>query len=148
MTRAPCWLVEKRLSVHPTPEEQPEILAHIKQGLDDGALGVGIGITYVPKNAREQILEVFQLAAAYKQTCFVLCSKRPWRQDVRPICNTPSDFVLILTPENVRGCRSPGALRHPSLKVMLLLIVIVPLRYLFPAGSKARPAIGASRAGA
>src|SRR3954463_5161270 len=46
----------------PTPEEQREILAHLKQGLDDGALGVGIGIAYVPHDTREQILEVFQAA--------------------------------------------------------------------------------------
>jgi dihydroorotase len=55
----------------PTPEEQREILAHVKQGLDDGALGVGIGIAYVPKDTREQILEIFKLAGAYKQPCFV-----------------------------------------------------------------------------
>jgi cytosine/adenosine deaminase-related metal-dependent hydrolase len=55
----------------PTPDEQREILAHIKQGLDDGALGVGIGIAYVPRDTREQILEVFQLAAAYRRPCFI-----------------------------------------------------------------------------
>jgi Amidohydrolase family len=55
----------------PTPEEQREILSHIRQGLDDGALGVGMGIAYTPKDTREQILEVFQVAAAYKLPCFV-----------------------------------------------------------------------------
>lgn len=55
----------------PTPGEQRAILAHVKQGLDEGALGVGIGIAYVPKVTREQVLEVFQLAAAYHQPCFV-----------------------------------------------------------------------------
>ena len=55
----------------PTPEEQREILAHIKEGLNDGALGVGLGIAYVPKDTREQILQVFQIAAAYKRPCFV-----------------------------------------------------------------------------
>jgi cytosine/adenosine deaminase-related metal-dependent hydrolase len=55
----------------PTPEQQREILAHIKQGLDDGALGVGLGIAYVPKDTREQILQVFQTAAPYKLPCFV-----------------------------------------------------------------------------
>lgn len=55
----------------PTPEEQREILAHIKEGLDDGALGVGLGIAYVPKVTREQILQVFQIAATYKRPCFV-----------------------------------------------------------------------------
>jgi Amidohydrolase family len=55
----------------PTSEEHRAILAHIKQGLDEGGLGVGIGIAYVPKVTREQILEVFQIAAAYHQPCFV-----------------------------------------------------------------------------
>jgi dihydroorotase len=55
----------------PTPEEQRLILAHVKEGLDDGALGVGLGIAYVPKDSREQILEVFQVAAPYKRPCFV-----------------------------------------------------------------------------
>lgn len=54
-----------------TPEEQRQILAHIKEGLEDGALGVGLGIAYVPKDPREQILQVFQLAASYKLPCFV-----------------------------------------------------------------------------
>ncbi len=55
----------------PTAAEQRQILAHIKQGLDDGALGVGMGIAYVPKDTREQILEVFRIAAAHQQPCFV-----------------------------------------------------------------------------
>lgn len=55
----------------PTPEEQRQILADIKQGLDNGALGVGIGIAYVPKDTREQILQVFEVAASYKLPCFV-----------------------------------------------------------------------------
>ncbi len=55
----------------PTPDEQRLILEHIKEGLNDGALGVGMGIAYVPKDTREQILQVFQVAAAYKQPCFV-----------------------------------------------------------------------------
>ncbi|MBV9765169.1 MAG: amidohydrolase family protein [Acidobacteriaceae bacterium] len=55
----------------PTPEEQREIIAHIKEGLDQGALGVGLGIAYVPKTSREQILQVFQVAAPYQAPCFV-----------------------------------------------------------------------------
>ncbi len=55
----------------PAADEQREILAHIKEGLDQGALGVGLGIAYVPKTTREQILEVFEVAAAYKLPCFV-----------------------------------------------------------------------------
>src|SRR3954453_8367906 len=55
----------------PTADEQRQILANIKQGLDDGALGVGLGIAYVPKDTRDQILQVFQVATPYRLPCFV-----------------------------------------------------------------------------
>src|SRR5258708_4101437 len=47
----------------PTPEEQQQIVELVRQGLDEGALGIGLGIAYVPKTSREAILELFQLAA-------------------------------------------------------------------------------------
>jgi len=55
----------------PTPEEQQRIVELVRQGLDEGALGIGIGIAYVPKTTREQILEVFQLAAQRHATIYV-----------------------------------------------------------------------------
>jgi N-acyl-D-aspartate/D-glutamate deacylase len=55
----------------PTPEQQREILGRIAQGLREGALGVGLGIAYVPHDTREQIFQVFQTATASKATCFV-----------------------------------------------------------------------------
>jgi N-acyl-D-aspartate/D-glutamate deacylase len=55
----------------PSPQQQGEILAHIEQGLREGALGVGLGIAYVPHDSREQILQVFRTASAGKATCFV-----------------------------------------------------------------------------
>ncbi len=55
----------------PTPAEQTQILAHIKEGLNQGALGVGLGIAYMPKSTREQILQIFQAAAPYKRPVFV-----------------------------------------------------------------------------
>ncbi|MFL6447481.1 MAG: amidohydrolase family protein [Bryobacteraceae bacterium] len=55
----------------PSAEEQRQILTRIAQGLRDGALGVGLGIAYVPHDTREQILEVFQTASTNKVACFV-----------------------------------------------------------------------------
>lgn len=54
-----------------TPEEFRQILAHVKQGLDEGALGVGFGINYLPHCSREEILNLFQVAADFKAPCFV-----------------------------------------------------------------------------
>lgn len=54
-----------------TPEEVRQIRDRVKQGLDEGALGIGLGIAYVPKATREEILDIFQIAAEYKAPCYV-----------------------------------------------------------------------------
>lgn len=46
-----------------TPEQLTEILSLLRRGLDEGALGVGMGVAYVPGASREEIFRVFQLAA-------------------------------------------------------------------------------------
>lgn len=54
-----------------TSEEQRQILELVRKGLDDGALGVGLGIAYIPKATRPEILELFQLAADRKVPVYV-----------------------------------------------------------------------------
>lgn len=54
-----------------TPGEVRAIREHVKQGLDDGALAIGFGINYLPNCSREEILDLFQLAADSKVPCFV-----------------------------------------------------------------------------
>jgi N-acyl-D-aspartate/D-glutamate deacylase len=54
-----------------TPEEVRETRRRIEQGLDEGALGIGFGVAYMPKTSREEILDLFQLAADRKATCYV-----------------------------------------------------------------------------
>ncbi|MDQ6759679.1 MAG: amidohydrolase family protein [Acidobacteriota bacterium] len=51
--------------------EQKEILALVRKGLDEGALGVGLGIAYVTKATRPEILDLFQLAADRKVPVYV-----------------------------------------------------------------------------
>jgi N-acyl-D-aspartate/D-glutamate deacylase len=54
-----------------TPEEQHETLALVQRGLDEGALGVGLGIAYVPLASRSEILDLFRLAAEKKTAVYV-----------------------------------------------------------------------------
>ncbi len=54
-----------------TPAQQKEIRADVEQGLRDGALGIGFGIAYMPKTPREQIFDLFSVAAEWKRPCFV-----------------------------------------------------------------------------
>jgi N-acyl-D-aspartate/D-glutamate deacylase len=54
-----------------TSKEHEEIYTRVRRGLDDGALGIGLGIAYVPRATREEILELFRLAAEYKVGVYV-----------------------------------------------------------------------------
>jgi N-acyl-D-aspartate/D-glutamate deacylase len=54
-----------------TPEEREEIYSRVRQGLNDGALGIGLGIAYVPKATRDEILDLFRLAAERKIAVYV-----------------------------------------------------------------------------
>jgi N-acyl-D-aspartate/D-glutamate deacylase len=54
-----------------TPEEQKVIEAAVGKGLDEGALGLGMGITYTPTASPDEILSLFYLAAKFKRPVFV-----------------------------------------------------------------------------
>ena len=54
-----------------TPEEQKAIEAAVQKGLDEGALGLGMGITYTPTATPDEILSLFYLAAKFKRPVFV-----------------------------------------------------------------------------
>jgi hypothetical protein len=54
-----------------TPEEQKAIEAAVQKGLDEGALGLGMGITYTPTATPDEILNLFYLAAKFKRPVFV-----------------------------------------------------------------------------
>jgi dihydroorotase len=54
-----------------TPEEQKAIEAAVQQGLEQGGLGMGMGITYTPTATPDEILNLFYLAARFKRPVFV-----------------------------------------------------------------------------
>ena len=55
----------------PNPTQIDQILNEVQQGLDQGALGIGMGIAYLPKTSREEIISVFKLAAARHTAIYV-----------------------------------------------------------------------------
>jgi N-acyl-D-aspartate/D-glutamate deacylase len=54
-----------------TLEEQKAILAAVEKGLDEGALGLGLGLAYTPTATHEEILDIFYLAAKWNRPVFV-----------------------------------------------------------------------------
>jgi N-acyl-D-aspartate/D-glutamate deacylase len=54
-----------------TQDEQRETLALVRRGLEEGALGIGVGIAYVPLVSRAEILDLFKLAAEKKTALYI-----------------------------------------------------------------------------
>jgi N-acyl-D-aspartate/D-glutamate deacylase len=54
-----------------TPEEQKAISGLVQKGLDEGALGMGLGLAYTPTTTHEEILDLFYLAGKWKRPVFV-----------------------------------------------------------------------------
>ena len=54
-----------------TPAEQRQIRALIRTGLSQGALGIGLGIAYIPPMSRDEVMELAKLAAAEKAVMYV-----------------------------------------------------------------------------
>lgn len=54
-----------------TPAQQRETYDLVRRGLDEGALGIGMGIAYVPLATRAEILDLFSLAAERHTAVYV-----------------------------------------------------------------------------
>jgi N-acyl-D-aspartate/D-glutamate deacylase len=52
-------------------EEQKAISRAVQKGLDEGGLGIGLGIGYTPSATHEEVLELFYSAAQWKRPVFV-----------------------------------------------------------------------------
>ncbi len=55
----------------PTEQEWNEALAHIKEGINDGGLGIGVGIAYTPLIPRQKILDLFRMGATYRLCLYI-----------------------------------------------------------------------------
>jgi len=54
-----------------SPQEQSEIEALVRKGLEEGGLGIGMGIAYTPTATPEEILNLFYLVAPFRRPVFV-----------------------------------------------------------------------------
>src|SRR3954470_20717262 len=54
-----------------TEDERRQIRELLGRGLDEGALGIGMGIAYEPLATREEVYQVFRFAAGRRTTIFV-----------------------------------------------------------------------------
>src|SRR5262249_37122731 len=61
----------KAVSERPNASQSRQIMERVRKGLDDGAIGLGFGLEYVPKSLRGDVLALFGLAAQRGMPCFV-----------------------------------------------------------------------------
>lgn len=54
-----------------TAEERQAIASAVEKGMDEGGLGMGMGIVYTPTASPDEILNLFYLAAKFKRPVFV-----------------------------------------------------------------------------
>jgi N-acyl-D-aspartate/D-glutamate deacylase len=54
-----------------SPERLRQILSFLRRELDAGALGVGVGLEYTPGATRQEVIEVFRLAAEYHRPVYI-----------------------------------------------------------------------------
>ena len=54
-----------------SPDEQQAILSAVEKGLDEGALGMGLGLTYTPTATPGEVLDLFYLMGKWKRPVFV-----------------------------------------------------------------------------
>ena len=52
-------------------DEQKAILSAVEKGLDEGALGMGLGLTYTPTATSSEVLDLFYLMGKWKRPVFV-----------------------------------------------------------------------------
>lgn len=62
---------DNAVTLKATPAQVREVYDLVKQGLDEGALGIGFGINYVPTTSRGEILDLFKLAAERRAAAYV-----------------------------------------------------------------------------
>jgi len=86
-----------------TDSEIPAIVRHISNNLTNGALGIGMGLAYVPAAGRDEIFRVFQEAARAGVPIFV---------HIRHASLTVNQGTLDATQEVIADAATTGASLH------------------------------------
>lgn len=104
-----------------TSEERRQTLDLVRWGLDEGALGIGMGIAYTPKATREEILELFELASQRRVPVYVhLRSSGPVEPGaIDSLQEVLADALATRTPLHIVHITSMGLRQTPVLLRMI-----------------------------
>jgi len=113
----PDWS-HKRLA----PNELDGLIANVKRGLDEGGLGVGLGITYTPAASPNEIHRVFELAAAERVPVYVHTRSSPVNEpgvSLLPVQEMLADALVTGAALHVVHLGSTGLQQAPLLARMI-----------------------------
>jgi N-acyl-D-aspartate/D-glutamate deacylase len=104
-----------------TAEERKRTYELVRQGLDEGGLGIGMGIAYTPKATRDEILELFELAAQRHVPIYVhMRNAGPVEPGaIDSLQELLSDALVAGTSLHVAHVTSMGLLETPVLLRMI-----------------------------
>jgi len=95
-----------------TSDEQRVITAAVQKGLDEGGLGLGLGIVYTPTAGADEILNLFYLAAKFKRPVFV--HMRDVGNVVVSLQEVIADAAAAGVPLHVVHINSSGSAKTPE----------------------------------
>jgi N-acyl-D-aspartate/D-glutamate deacylase len=99
-----------------TPEQQAAILAAVQKDLDDGGLGVGLGIEMAPKMSPPEVLDLFNAVAKWRRPIFIHLRK-PGAHVIESLQEVIADAAVagvsihVMHISGTAGFRTPEALR-------------------------------------
>ena len=100
-----------------TAEEQRAIEFGVQKGLDEGGLGVGIGLVYTPTAPAEEMLNIFYLAGKFHRPVFVHI--RNAENIVQSMQEVIADAAVSGAPLHVVHINSVGLGKTPAVLRML-----------------------------
>jgi hypothetical protein len=93
-------------------EQQRQIEAAIRKGLNEGGLGLGMGITYTPNAGPDEILNLFYLASEFKRPVFV--HMRATGNVVTALQEVVANGIAAGVPVHVMHLNSAALARTPE----------------------------------
>ena len=95
-----------------TEDERKAIESAVQKGLDEGALGMGLGITYTPTAGADEILDLFYLISKFKRPVFV--HMRTAESVIVSLQEVVADALAAGVPLHVMHINSAALARTPE----------------------------------
>jgi len=92
------------------PEQQATILAAVQKDLNDGGLGVGLGIEFAPKQTPTEVLDLFYAVAKWHRPIF-LHLRRPGDHVIESLQEVIADAAVAGVPIHVMHINGTGGMR-------------------------------------